>query len=54
MNKEFKEIKIQGEKILDNIVQESDYQTKKILDMLHEEHQEIKEKLELILDAIKK
>lgn len=54
MNKEFKEIKVQGEKILDHIVQEGDYQSNKILQILHEENQEIKATLKLILDAIQK
>ena len=54
LSKDFKEIKVQGEKILDNIVQEGDYQSKKILQMLHEENQEIKATLKLILDSIQK
>ena len=54
MSKDFKEIKVQGEKILDSIVQEGDYQSKKILQMLHEENQEIKATLKLILDSIQK
>ena len=54
LSKDFKEIKVQGEKILDSIVQEGDYQSKKILQMLHEENQEIKATLKLILDSIQK